>query len=165
MKTFKFFQTVFVLLVACSLTVYSQQQKIAGNYQFKTECLGVELDGSVTLKAWGNGRNRFDAVAQAKKNAIYDVLFKGILDGSKECNAKPLVPEVNAFEKYEDYFNKFFSDKSGDYLKFVSMRDERLDATIFRKKLGNSGGVTYSCIVRVKRSELKQLLIKDGIIK
>ncbi len=30
------------------------QKHIAANYNFKTECLGVEGDGSQTLKSWGN---------------------------------------------------------------------------------------------------------------
>ena len=85
----------------------SSKKSIAANYSNPTECLGVELDGSQTLKAWGNGRNRQDAVDQAKKNAIRDVIFKGIRDGKSECNTKPLVFEVNAQDKYEDYFNVF----------------------------------------------------------
>ena len=46
---------------------------LAANAQFEkfeTECLGIEGDGSQTLRAWGTGRNRADAVEQAKKNAV-----------------------------------------------------------------------------------------------
>ena len=160
---------LFILLILSLLLIptilIAQQKSNAGNYSFKTECLGVELDGSVTVKAWGSGRNRIDAVAQAKKNAVYDVVFKGIIDGNRDCFPYPLVPEVNAEMKYEDYFNKFFSDKIGIYKEYVSMRDERLDATIFRKRLKNSGGVTYSIVIRVLRPQLKQRMIDDGILK
>ena len=31
-----------------------------------------------TLRAWGRGKNRTDAIEQAKKNAVRDVLFKGV---------------------------------------------------------------------------------------
>ena len=39
---------------------------IGANYTHEVECLGSELDGSVTLKSWGKGKNRADALEQAK---------------------------------------------------------------------------------------------------
>ncbi|MGO4819712.1 hypothetical protein [Flavobacterium sp. W22_SRS_FP1] len=142
----------------------SAQKKTAGNYIYKTECLGVELDGSQTLKAWGNGRNRADAVEQAKKNAIRDVIFKGIQEGKQECNQKPLVFEVNAQEKYEVYFNKFFAD-GGEYRNFISLRDERIGDKLNRDRKKNTESVTNGLVVRVLRSNLKTKLIEDKIIK
>ena len=138
--------------------VTAQRNSNIGYYTIEPECLGTELDGSVTLRAWGTGRNRFDAVDQAKKNAVRDVIFKGIRKGSSECNPRPLLPEVNAEMKYEDFFNRFFSDKGGDYKKFCSGKDERLDNKIFRRGMGDSKMVTYSVIVRVLRAELKDYL-------
>lgn len=156
---FSFFTSLFIIL-----SVSGQQNKFAGNYNFDVECLGSELDGTITLKVWGNGRNRFDAVAQAKKNAVYVVLFKGITGNQTQCIVKPLVPEVNAEEKYQTYFNSFFSDKTKTYLKFISLRDERIEKTIFRKRLTNTGGVTYGVIVRVLIPDLREELLKSKII-
>lgn len=148
--------------------VYSQstkkQKHLAANYTYKTECLGVELDGSLTVKAWGNGRNRKDAVEQARKNAVRDVLFVGIREGKPECDTRPLVPEVNAQQKYEDYFQKFFVD-GGAYAKFVSSKDERLDDRISRDRKKADESVTHGLVVRVLRSQLKQKLQEDGILK
>ena len=143
----------------------AQRNSNIGRYTIETERLGVEMDGSVTLRAWGTGRNRFDAVDQAKKNAVRDVLFKPTRNGSSDCNPHPLVPEVNAEMKYEDYFNRFFSDRRGSYKKFCSGKDERISNKIFRRGMGDSKMVTYSVIVRVLRSELKEQLREDGIIK
>ena len=42
----------------------------------------------------GNGRNRFDAIEQAKKNAVRDVIFKGITDGKNECNNRPVLVKL-----------------------------------------------------------------------
>ncbi|MBQ3619275.1 MAG: hypothetical protein II939_14095 [Bacteroidales bacterium] len=137
---------------------------LAANAQFEkfeTECLGIEGDGSQTLRAWGTGRNRADAVEQAKKNAVYDVLFKGIRAGSGECNQKPLVPEVNARERYEEYFDLFFAD-GGEYLKFVSAADEKLFS---KDKKKNGNGARFGVTVRVLRSELRTQLKSDGVIK
>jgi hypothetical protein len=156
-----------VLTILTLLSIFfscSTQKTVSTNYSYSTECLGVELDGSQTLKAWGNGRNREDAVEQAKKNAVRDVIFKGIRDGKQDCNQKPLVFEVNAQEKYEDYFNKFFAD-GGEYRNFISLKDERIFDKIKRDKQRTAESVTHGVIVRVLRSELKQKLIQDGIIK
>ncbi|GHU68886.1 hypothetical protein FACS189413_06760 [Bacteroidia bacterium] len=126
--------------------------------------MGTELDGSATVKAWGNGRNYFDACEQAKKNAVRDVLFKGIIAGNGECNAHPLVPQVNAQERFETYFNKFFRD-GGEYKNFVSLKDERIADKISRHKINTPQGQTHGIVLRILRAELKEKLINDGIIK
>jgi len=151
---------IFSLFIGCS----SQQNTTAGNYTYKTECLGLELDGSQTLKAWGNGRNRSDAVEQAKKNAVNDVLFNGIYEGKSVCEKRPIVSEVNARQKYEDYFNEFFTD-GGDYKKYISLKDERILQKLNRNRKGGRESITQGLIVRVLRSDLKKEMIKNGIIK
>ena len=156
-------KSLFLAALLFTSGVYAQK-KSGGNYAYKTECMGIELDGSQTLKAWGNGRNRSDAVDQAKKNAVMDVIFNGISEGKSDCNIKPLVFEVNAREKYEDYFNKFFAD-GGAYKNFISLRDERIFDKMSRDKKKARESVTHGLIVRVLRAELREKLIADGIIK
>lgn len=153
-----------LLIILLSTCLGFSQKNIAGNYGYKTECLGVELDGSETVKAWGNGRNRSDAVEQAKKNALRDVIFFGLVEGKQDCKQKPLILEVNALEKYEDYFNKFFAD-GGEFKNFISLRDERIFDKVSRDRKKARESVTNGLILRVLRSELKQKLIADGIIK
>jgi hypothetical protein len=150
-----------LLLFSCAS---NPRSKIAGNYDFRITCLGTELDGSQTVEVWGYGRNRFDAAEQAKKNAVYAVVFKGITDGRSGCEKKPLITEVNAREKYETYFNLFFGDK-GKYQEFVSLKDERIGHKIARDQKGAHRGKTNSVIVRVLRPQLKQQLIQDNILK
>ena len=159
--------TISLIILVClwSMNGIAQRNSNIGHYTIEPECLGVEMDGSVTLRAWGTGRNRIDTVDQAKKTAVRDVLFKGLRKGNPDCNPRPLVPEVNAEMKYEDYFNRFFSDRHDEYKKFVSGNDERLDNKIFRRGMGDSRTVTYSVIVRIKRAQLKEQLIEDGILK
>jgi hypothetical protein len=103
-------------------------------------------------------------VEQAKKNAVRDVIFKGIIEGKQDCNQKPIVFEINAQEKYEDYFNTFFAD-GGEYKNFISLKDERIFDKISRDRKKTSESVTNGIVVRVLRSELKKKLITDSIIK
>jgi hypothetical protein len=155
-----------VILFICTslISCCKAQNKTAGNYSYKTECLGVEGDGSQTLKAWGNGRNRQDAVEQAKKNAVRDVLFKGINEGKSECNMKPIISQVNAQDQYENYFNKFFAD-DGEYKNYISLKDEKYLDKVSRDKKGARESVTHGLVVRILRDELKQKMITDGILK
>ena len=69
--------------------------------------------------------------------------------------------EVNARERYQDYFDIFFMD-GGEYLKYVSMADRRLGTN---KKVKVDTQVWYCTTVRVLVPELKQRLKQDGILK
>lgn len=161
MKNLLIISLLFALFVLPSC---NSQKQIAGNYSYKTECLGIEMDGSQTVKAWGNGRNRWDAIEQAKKTAVRDVLFNGIYEGKQDCEKRPVVAEVNAQQKYETYFNKFFAD-DGEYKKFVSLKDERIGQKISRDRKGARQSVTHGVVVRLLRAELKEKMIEDGILK
>lgn len=146
--------TVLLLLASCSST------KSTAYLTYETQCLGVELDGSQTLLAWGDGKNKADAEEQAKKNAVRDVIFRGINAGKSECTRSPLVNTPNAQQKYEDYFNRFFAD-GGEYKKYISMSDQkRGSGNKEHYKYGEKRSVT----VRVLRSELKKRLQEDGIL-
>lgn len=158
----KKFLLLLTLVFVFSLICFSQRKTtVVGKYSYETECLGVELDGSQTLRVWGTGRNQKDAVEQAKKNAVREVLFKGIRGG--ECEMKPLVPEVNADEKYESYFNKFFKD-DGLYKFFATLQDERIPNRLLREKKISKNSVTIPVVVRVQRAQLKEQMLQDGIL-
>lgn len=131
----------------------------AAHSSFVPTCLGVELDGSQTLRSWGKGNSKADAVEQAKKNAVYAVLFTGISGG--ECNTTPLVPEVNARERYSAYFNPFFKD-GGEYKKYVK---EENAGKATRLEAKGSSISNYGIIVVVDREKLRNQLEKDGILK
>lgn len=124
-------------------------------------CLGVELDGSQTLRVQGYGRNRADAKEQAMKNAVWAVIFDGIREGVEGCNMRPLVTEVNARERYEDYFNIFFAD-NGAYKEYVSLRDTKKRSAGKEK---DKVGYSYDLTIRVLRAQLKARLKADNVIE
>lgn len=147
-----------LLTVVAILLASFGQTSFAQSYE--TKCISIEQDGSQTLRIWGKGRNRLDAIAQAKKNAVYEVLFTGVLNGNEGYNLRPLIVEVNAREKYRNYFDDFFTD-GGDYLKYVSMADRRWGST---RKQWNAHQVKYCVTVRVLIPKLRQRLVDDGIL-
>lgn len=145
------------IITVLSLT-YAEAQTVYARSSIR--CLGVELDGSQTLRVHGYGRNRMDAKEQAMKNAVWAVIFDGIREGVAGCNMRPLVTEVNAKERYEDYFNLFFAD-NGEYKNYVSLRDTK------KRSGGRSKdkiSYAYDLTIRVLRVELKARLKADNVI-
>ncbi len=155
--------TIMSAVLALVLSSCKTPMNIPSDYafaNFPTECLGVELDGSQTLRVFGKGKNKADAIEQAKKNAIRDIIFKGIDAGSGECSKRPLLSEVNAREKYAYYFNTFFKD-NGEYRKFVWLDEKRLS----RIKSANSTQENWGVVVTIDIPGLQQKLISDKILK
>ena len=148
---------VVVTLAACS----SNKTSLAAYYDFETTCIGTEYDGSLTLRAWGEGNSKQDALEQAMKRAVRDVIFRGITQGTSGENMRPLIFEANAEQTYQDYFNRFFAD-GGEYSNYVNMKDEKSNS---KQVFENAQVYKYGVTVRVLRSELRQKLQADGIIK
>ena len=147
---------VLVVLSGCK----SKEVTTTAFHNYTTECLGKSMDGSQTLRVWASGRNRADAIEQAKKKAVYDLVFTGIQAGNGECNSYPIVDEANARKKYEDYFDTFFAD-GGAFLKYVSIANQKKSA--MQRFLGD-GTQTFGIIVTVNRSALRQRFVSDNII-
>lgn len=152
-----------LLALACSLilTTNALAQGVSTGRLPAPECMGVDLDGSQTIRAYGSGTTKHDAIEQAQKNAVQAVIFKGILDGQKGCDVRPILSEPNAAESYEVFFNEFFGRRGG-YREYI----EVLDVQRFtdRQKARNERFTTYSVTVRVYRNELKQLLREARIL-
>lgn len=158
MKTF-FYLSICMLC----MMLYSCKSSVSmGAFtEFETYCVNTEMDGSLTLRSWGEGKNKKDAIEQAKKVAVSDVIFKGINKGLDGYMSKPLMPGANARENNQDYFNKFFAD-GGEYARYVNFKDER---NVSRQKMQNSMVYKYGVTVTVMRAQLKEKLKNDGLIK
>jgi hypothetical protein len=156
-----FLALTFAILVSGNL--FAQKNNNTGQISFESECLGIELGGFVTLRVWGNGKNAKSSVEQAKRNALRDVLFKGIKNGSPECNSLPIVINQSIQFSHEEYFDDFFSE-NGPYKDYADLIDERGVEKLNRKKMKNGSTKTFSVIVRVNRRGLKSRLEKDGIL-
>jgi len=161
MKYNKYIGYLTLLLFTAMLFSCKTETTIGAFYNSSIECLGTGHDGSSTLRVWGTGKNKADAIEMAKKNAVYEILFKGIRSNTKDCSLKPLITEVNARERYDAYFNRFFAQK-GAYRNYVDMNNGKRDARI---EDANKSHVKYGIVVTVQNVELKNRLIADGILK
>lgn len=160
---------IFTMLAVIALTAAVTScgtQKTQAYYDYDSKVIGTELDGSYTIRAWGRARNAMDAYTQARKTAVYDVIFNQIqfATGTAPSSSgvlRPLLMEVNAKTKYEDYFNAFFT-RDGEFEKYCSMKEKRLFSTKYQKTDAQTQAQVTVCVYR---SKLKAKLIEDGILK
>lgn len=155
---------IFILSAIAILAAGACSKKAAVSvaYDYKPELIGIEYDGSITMRVWGKGSDRKDAVEQAHKEAVHAVIFNGIAANGKQVSlTKPLILEPNAQDKYRPFFNEFFADR-GAYARFVTNEDTKKGSNIGQK---SKVQVKYGVTVRVLRSELEQYLIDEGILK
>lgn len=153
--------TLLLLVGMTGSAMAKKEVKVSSYIPTKTVYMNTEGDGSITVRAHGHGTNRNDAIKQAAKNALHDVIFEGVaVPGNAELS-KPLVMAVNAEEKYAAFFNAFFAD-GGEYKKFVTTEDRKSGSN---KKEKNEVNVKLGTTVRILRSELKLYLIDNGIVQ
>ena len=150
----------FLLVAAVSLVLAAcGVQSVVSYYDHQPVLVNIQHDGACQIRVAGNGNNLAAAKVEAQKNAVNEVLFKG-LNSSKQ-SLKPVVAEVNARSRYNDYFNKFFAD-GGDYKKFVTLMDNQKTAGKYVK---NQSQVQCHVNVTVDVEGLKAKLREDKIIK
>lgn len=147
---------VAMLLTACGV------HKSQAYYDYKSKLIATEMDGTYTIRSWGRARNAVDAYVQARKQAVSDVIFLGVQASSSNLtDLKPLLFDMNAKTRYEDYFNRFFAD-GGEFEKYASMKERRLMSSKYARTNTQSVAQVTVC---VDRAALKQKLINDGILK
>ena len=154
MKNFftKYSLLFFTVIISIPVLGQSSKDQNSSYYDFETECLEDKLDGSYIFYAWGKGSNKADAINQAKRNAINDLLFKGI---NKGCQLTPLIVEVNGESKYKSYVYSFFQK---DYIDYITI--EKSTKKLFKSQQQT----TYGVKICINTQALKQKLIKDNII-
>jgi len=133
--------------------IFNKQKKTASYYSVENECLEDKLDGSFIFQAWGQGSNKSEAIDQAKRNILNDILFNGV---NKGCKILPLIIEVNGGKKYKSYVYAFF-DK--EYKNYISIEKSPKSLKKSRKQ------TSYGIKIRIKVEAIRQKLITDNIIK
>lgn len=114
------------LVLSIFLSGCGPSRQIESDYagqKFETTCLSC--DGSrQTVRVWASGKGKAKTLEQCRKQALRDIIFKGINLGDKSCLRRPLVAEVNAEERYRSFFNEFFAKKSR-WSRFAKLNDKK----------------------------------------
>ena len=126
-----------------------------------SQVLSANYDGSYVIRVQVRSKDGVVAFRDAERKAVQEVIFDGVMAANQGVqDLKPLCFDMNAREKYEDYWNAFFSD-NGPWKEFASYKDRRAVTTRYERdgrQMIETGTVT------VDRAGLKKKLIEDGII-
>lgn len=85
--------------------------------KFDVQYIKQISEGVDCYKIYVQGDSKKECIQLAKLNLVKTILFTGIQTAP---NPRPLVPEVNALEKYKNYFNAFLSSDGG-FLEFIKL--------------------------------------------
>ncbi len=160
----------FVILLALVLSTpvaLSQSRKerkalFESMQNFEVSTMKVGTDGTKFIKVWGYGKKVDDAIVQAKKNAVYACIFRGLPAASQANATPPLCKDPNAYQANQDYFDRFF-ETAGAYLGFVNMTTDGMPSGQNRLKVKK--GYKVAIYVQVMHDNLRKKLEADGIIK
>lgn len=130
-------------------------------YDQPSVVLSANYDGSYVIRVQVRSRNAPMSFADAQRKAVKEVIFNGVKAGSNGMSdLKPLCFDLNAQEKYEDYFNVFFQDK-GEWENYVNIKGQRILTNDYQRTISQT---VSTMNVTVDRAALKKKLQADGII-
>ena len=148
--------------VVAAVLVGCGAKKSQANYDFKSKVLSSNYDGTYVIRTQVRAKNAVIAFQDGQRKVVQEVIFDGIEAGSNSVEPlKPLLFDMNARRKYEDYFYKFLSD-DGDWKEYVSLADKRTGTTRYKR---NSIQSIETLTVTIDRKALKERLVKDGILE
>lgn len=127
-------------------------------FSYRTECVELNSDGTVTMKIWDTKKGKGYKPQQASINAVHCLLYSGLTGG--DCGSQnPLLNSNEAIENFEKTYPDFFA-KSGDYTKYI-----RAGAvvTALPKTMGNKSWKVYE--VTVNKAQLDKFLTENKIKK
>ena len=130
-------------------------------YDQPSRVLSADYNGTYVVRTQVRSKDAVTAFYDAQRKVVKEIIFDGIQAANNGVSdLKPLCLDMNAQEKYEDYWNAFFSD-GGPWKQFTSYSKRRVVTTRYERdgrQMVETGTVT------VDRAGIKQKLQEDGII-
>lgn len=158
-KSILLISIVATLLGLSSCATQKASNKDTARFRYELECAGNASQGSYMVKVWSYSRSPKLAAEQCKKNAVHGVIFKGF-SGQNGCVAQaPLVKNPGVEVEYKEFFDRFFSDSNGEYLKYVSVTSAAQEVV----KVGKDYKV--GIVVTVQKDALRKALEQAGVIR
>ena len=152
---------LFIAVVALALFASCGSKRSQASYPAPSKVLSANYDGSYVIRVQVRARNAAIAFTDGQRKAVQEVIFDGVQAGSSGISdLKPLCFDMNAREKYENYWNAFFSDR-GEWTNYASLKDKRLTTTRYQR---DGKQMIETVTVTVDRAKLQQKLREDGII-
>jgi uncharacterized membrane protein YjdF len=154
MKNKYLFKVIPIIFVFSTLFFSCSTSKVC-----QTECFSLASSGYVEIIIWESNKGAKYSQEQARKDAIYSILFSGV-SGSKGCSTQPpILNTEDAKYKFEKISKDFFS-KTGLWTRFTS--SAKLSNSV-PDSIGENKWKVYQ--VSISKNELRKYLEEQKIIK
>lgn len=151
---------IFGLTLFASCSTSKQLDKDTEEWRYQIEAVNTGKQGTYQVKVWTYTPKAEWAEAQAPKNAVHGVLFKGFPAKDRVKGQRPLITDPGAATQHEEFFKTFFAD-GGEYARFVTMVGPPAPGDFI--KVGKEYKVGQ--VASVSTTELRKYLESNQIIK
>lgn len=148
-----------IIFSSCRTKTIIVDTKKVDQFRYELECAGNGTQGTYLVKVWSYSTNPHVAAKECKKNAVHGVIFKGFMGENGCVSQKAIVNTPGAELEHKDYFELFFDDTKGEYMKYVSVTSASQEIV----KVGREYKV--GLVVSVHKDALRKALENAGIIK
>lgn len=152
--------SIVMFLSSCSTKrVVVLNTKEVDQFRYELECAGNGAQGTYLVKVWTYSQNPHVAAMQCKKNAVHGVVFKGFIGENGCVSQRAIVNTPGAELEHKDFFDLFFDDARGEYMKYVSVTSASQEVI----KVGKEYKV--GMVVSVHKDALRKALENAGVVK
>jgi len=132
---------------------------VADNRTFQTECITLETDGYLSIKIWDTKKGAKYKPEQARKDAIYAILYSGVAGGMGCSTQPPILNKTEEQVNFKSIEKNFFSRKG----KWSIFTRSAATETTLPVNLGIKKWKVYQ--VSISKNELRKYLEEQKIIK
>lgn len=154
-------------IVICVPDMYARKKKEDKDteaWRYEIEAVEGAVPGACRVKVWTYAKKADKAIAQAPKNAVHGIIFKGYAANpdARVPGRRAMVTDYAVEQEFADYFKEFFAD-GGRYMRFVSLVNNGAPMAGDVIKVGKE--YKMGIIVMVKTDELRKELESAGVLK
>lgn len=160
-RVFFFVAIISALLFSSCATkkvVYVDAKEV-DQFRYELECAGNGVQGTYLVKVWTYSNTPRISPMLYKKNAVHGIVFKGFIGDNGCVSQRALVNTPGAELEHKDFFDLFFDDAKGEYMKYVSVTSATQEVI----KVGKEYKI--GVIVSVHKDALRKALENAGIVK
>ena len=145
---------VFIIFII----LFSSFSYINENRNCQIECVSIEADSYITIKIWDTKKGAKYKAEQARKDAVYAILFSGIANGNGCSTQPPIITKSDDQIKFRKIERNFFA-KNGKWMTFIK---SNATETTLPDNLGAKKWKVYQ--VTIAKKELRKYLEAEKII-
>ncbi len=158
MKIVKILLLLAVVAGVSSVSAMSRKKESVRVENFELETIGVGLQGTKVFKIKSYGSSKDKALKQAKRDAVYACIFRGLPPG-KDAESTPAICCDDDYNQHRAFFDSFF-EENGNYLRYINQVGMPSGSDMLKV----SKGYRVALTVQAMYDDLRKYLEQKGIV-